>query len=721
MLAKKKLSVLMLSVAFSSAAWAGLGGVVVKSNLGEPLRAEIELSGSDGEVQRVGLATLDTFRELKVDYAPLLNSLRFTLAQRANGRPYIRVTSLAPISEPYLRFVVEAKMPSSRSVREYTVLLDPVDYALPANPSPAPAPVAARPPSERLAPAPRLPSPPRVEREAVNRTPPDRISVRPGQTLHQLAASLALPDVSLRQVMAALLEANPQAFVAGNPDQLRAGARLKVPPLSQIRALGRERSNSLLAAGRAQQATAAAPVAAAAAAAPAVAPAKPAATAEQLVKLEPVTAPASAPAVDASAVVSEQALQLQQAQQKITELEKRLNALQAAATPQPAPAAEERGEPLLDQVMAYLPLIGGALAAVLLGLAAIIMLRRRRAAGTGHAGAASTLRKQSLHQPHTEPMTAGNTFLTDFTRSDTGGAEAGDVDPIAEAEVYLAYGRDQQAEEILKDALAKDPTLNEVRAKLLEIYASRQDRAAFEPHARALHDALGGQGTLWDKIAKLGRGIDPANALYGGVAVAGEAVADSAFVASPMDIDLDNELMGSVPAVAAAVAEPVAPAVDDDPLRAALLGDDPFAVDAPPKALAPELDIESLLASAEQVVAEPAPVAPEPEENKHMLDFDFQLDEPVSAASPLETLAAAEPDANSVDFDFGLDSLGAETPAVSTEGMSVSDDPLSTKLDLARVYLDMGDKDGAREVLEELVAEAGGSLKQEAANLLSSL
>ncbi|MDC7704494.1 FimV/HubP family polar landmark protein [Vogesella indigofera] len=709
----------MLSVAFSSAAWAGLGGVVVKSNLGEPLRAEIELSGSDGDVQRVGLATLDTFRELKVDYAPLLSSLRFTLAQRANGRPYIRVTSLAPISEPYLRFVVEAKMPSSRSVREYTVLLDPVDYALPANPVPAP--VAARPPSERLAPAPRLPSPPRVEREAVNRAPPDRISVHSGQTLHQLAASLALPNVSLRQVMAALLEANPQAFVAGNPDQLRAGARLKVPPLSQIRALGRERSNSLLAAGRIPQATAAAPVAAAVTAAPAVAPAKPAAAAEQLVKLEPVTAPASAPAVDASAVVSEQALQLQQAQQKITELEKRLNALQAAATPQPAPAAEERGEPLLDQVMAYLPLIGGALAAVLLGLAAIIMLRRRRAAGTGHVGAASTLRKQSLHQPNTEPMTAGNTFLTDFTRSGTGGAEAGDVDPIAEAEVYLAYGRDQQAEEILKEALAKDPTLHEVRAKLLEIYASRQDRAAFEPHARALHDALGGQGTLWDKIAKLGRGIDPANALYGGVAVAGEAVADSAFVASPMDIDLDNELMGSVPAAAAAEAEPVAPAVDDDPLRAALLGDDPFAVDAPPKALAPELDIESLLASAEQVVAEPAPVEPEPEENKHMLDFDFQLDEPVSAGSPLETLAAAEPDANSVDFDFGLDSLGTETPAVSTEGMSVSDDPLSTKLDLARVYLDMGDKDGAREVLEELVAEAGGSLKQEAANLLSSL
>ncbi|MDC7713510.1 hypothetical protein PQU96_05065 [Vogesella sp. LYT5W] len=709
----------MLSVAFSSAAWAGLGGVVVKSNLGEPLRAEIELSGSDGEVQRVGLAALDTFRELKVDYAPLLSSLRFTLAQRANGRPYIRVTSLAPISEPYLRFVVEAKMSSSRSVREYTVLLDPVDYALPSSPAPA----AVRPQGERLtpAPAPRLPAVPRAERDVLPRVAPDRISVHPGQTLNQLAASLALPDVSLRQVMAALLEANPQAFVAGNPDQLRAGARLKVPPLSKIRTLGRERSNSILDAGRAPQATAAAP-AAAPATVPAV-PAKAEPAPEQLVKLEPVTAPASVPAVDASAVVSEQALQLQQAQQKITELEKRLNALQAAAAPQTAPPAEERGEPLLDQVMAYLPLIGGALAAVLLGLAAIIMLRRRRAAGTGHAGAASTLRKQPLQQSNTEPLVAGNTFLTDFTRNGIGGAEAGDVDPIAEAEVYLAYGRDQQAEEILKEALAKDPTLHDVRAKLLEIYASRQDRSAFEPHARALHDALDGQGTLWDKIAKLGRGIDPANALYGGVAVATEAVADNAIVASAMDIDLDNELMGSMPA-AATLAEPVAAAagaVDDDPLRAALLGDDPFGADAAPKALAPELDIESLLADAEQVVAEPVPAEPVAEENKHMLDFDFQLDEPVSEASPLETLAAAEPDANSIDFDFSLDGLGAETPAVSTAGLSVSDDPLSTKLDLARVYLDMGDKDGAREVLEELVAEADGSLKQEAANLLSSL
>ncbi|MFD2448455.1 FimV/HubP family polar landmark protein [Vogesella fluminis] len=695
--------------------------MVVKSNLGEPLRAEIELSGPDGDVQRVGLASQDTFRELKVDYAPLLSSLRFTLALRANGRPYIRVTSLAPISEPYLRFVVEAKMPGSRSVREYTVLLDPVDYALPS--SQAPVPAAVRPQAERPAPAAAaLPLLPSHEHAAADRLPPDRVRVRPGQTLHQLAASLALPNVSLRQVMAALLEANPQAFVAGNPDQLRAGARLRVPPLSQIRALGRERSNSILAAGRTPQ-VGAAPVAAAPAAAPAATAGQAKPTTEQVVKLEPVTASAPVPdtsaTATATATATAQALQLQQAQQKIAELEKRLNALQAAAASQPVPAAEEHGEPLLDRVMAYLPLIGGALATVLLGLAAIIMLRRRRRRRAGAAGqgdAANLLRKSPLQPSHTDPVTAGNTFLTDFTRSGSGGAEAGDVDPIAEAEVYLAYGRDQQAEEILKEALAKDPTLHDVRAKLLEIYASRQDRAAFELHARPLHDALGGQGTLWDKVARLGRGIDPGNALYGGTVVAADAVSDSAPAVSPVDIDLDSELMGNMPAAAT---EPAAPVVDDDPLRTALLGDDPFAADAPPKALAPELDIENLLADAEEVVATPAPAEPEPEESKHMLDFDFQLDAPSSDGSPLETLAAAGPDANSVDFDFGLDN--PETPAVSTEGLSVSDDPLSTKLDLARVYLDMGDKDGAREVLEELVAEADGTLKQEAANLLSSL
>jgi pilus assembly protein FimV len=107
-----------------------------------------------------------------------------------------------------------------------------------------------------------------------------------------------------------------------------------------------------------------------------------------------------------------------------------------------------------------------------------------------------------------------------------------------------------------------------------------------------------------------------------------------------------------------------------------------------------------------------------------MLDFDFNLDTP----EPPAAAPAAQPESVDDAFDFDmstLDSLGSpqasEPAAPSLDGMSLSDDPLSTKLDLARVYLDMGDKEGAREVLEELAAEAQGSLKSEAETLLASL
>ena len=103
-------------------------------------------------------------------------------------------------------------------------------------------------------------------------------------------------------------------------------------------------------------------------------------------------------------------------------------------------------------------------------------------------------------------------------------AEPEEIDPVAEADVYMAYGRDAQAEEILKEALAKDGGRSDVRLKLLEIYANRKDAAAFGAVANELHASTGGQGADWEKAAALGQGIDPANALYsGGVGAAAPA------------------------------------------------------------------------------------------------------------------------------------------------------------------------------------------------------
>ena len=95
------------------------------------------------------------------------------------------------------------------------------------------------------------------------------------------------------------------------------------------------------------------------------------------------------------------------------------------------------------------------------------------------------------------------------------GPEAEEVDPLAEADVYLAYGRDTQAEEILREALQKDASRPTVHGKLLEIYAKRRDAKQFEATALKLKALVRGEGPEWDKAMALGRSIDPGNSLYG--------------------------------------------------------------------------------------------------------------------------------------------------------------------------------------------------------------
>ena len=112
--------------------------------------------------------------------------------------------------------------------------------------------------------------------------------------------------------------------------------------------------------------------------------------------------------------------------------------------------------------------------------------------------------------------TSDTSFLTDFSQAGLGSIDTNEVDPIAEAEVYMAYGRDAQAEEILKEALIKDPGRHEIRLKLLEIYAGRKNLNAFEAVAGEMYAALGGQASpIWDKAAEMGRALDPQNPLYG--------------------------------------------------------------------------------------------------------------------------------------------------------------------------------------------------------------
>jgi len=85
---------------------------------------------------------------------------------------------------------------------------------------------------------------------------------------------------------------------------------------------------------------------------------------------------------------------------------------------------------------------------------------------------------------------------------------------VAEADVYLAYGRDLQAEEILKEAMRSTPQRVAIHNKLLEIYAKRRDSKAFEVVATEAYGLTQGQGVEWEQACELGRELDPANPLY---------------------------------------------------------------------------------------------------------------------------------------------------------------------------------------------------------------
>ena len=110
-----------------AASAAGLGKLTVLSGLGQPLRAEIDVTASREEVGSLSprLAPAETFRRQGVEFSAALASVRMTMDKRPSGQPYIKITSDRALSEPFIDMLVELSWGSGRLVREYTFLLDP--------------------------------------------------------------------------------------------------------------------------------------------------------------------------------------------------------------------------------------------------------------------------------------------------------------------------------------------------------------------------------------------------------------------------------------------------------------------------------------------------------------------------------------------------------------------------------------------------------------------
>jgi len=309
--------------------------------------------------------------------------------------------------------------------------------------------------------------------------------------------------------------------------------------------------------------------------------------------------------------------------------------------------------------------------------------------------------------------------------SQTSGMEAEEVDPIAEADVYMAYGRDAQAEEILKEALHKDPNRIPVHAKLLEIYAKRNDTRAFEQTAIKLKSLTNGSGADWDKAAALGRSIDPGNGLYGGGSSAGAmsaapaaaAFAGAAAAAPSIDFDIGG---GTSPGLVTTDIpldhhESATPSTIDFDLGA---GSTPNSVKVPdPDATIAALDfnLDAEPTKRPALASAPAPAALESASTVSGLDFDLNLDLGDQSASATKSIPSM--DLSSISLDLG----SAGEPGSSTSSNDPKWQEVATKLDLAKAYEEMGDKDGARELLGEVMKDGDATQKGQAQQLLSKL
>ena len=504
------------------------------------------------------------------------------------------------------------------------------------------------------------------------------------------------------------------------------------------------------------------------AAPPAPAPAPQAAASAASAPAAPATPVATAPASDATSAASESAAAA--------------SAPVVAAAPQPAPAAvpapapapEEPGflSSLFDDPI--LPLAGGALLALLLGYGAYRTVQNRR----NNQGVDSSFMESKLQPDSFFGASGGQRVDTASSQLSTGSSMAyspsqldagGDVDPVAEADVYLAYGRDLQAEEILKEAVRHNPDRTSVHVKLGEIYAKRQDRKALEAVAQDVFKLTDGQGPDWARVAELGRELDPENPLYqpgGRPGLAGldddgpnagndfastftggrpqAASATSAALPPDMDLDLDLDLPGD----ALTEAPPAPPAAPGAFAAAAAAAGAAAGVMAAAPAMArepapvpdysepPALDMGALELPDpswdKPVTTAAAPLSPTPASADLEFPDDLRLMD--SAPAPL----SSPPDAAAsgpapLEFDLGALSLDLDSPGASGQAANAAaqelpqatpalpDDPLATKLALAEEFNAIGDSEGARTLIEEVIAESSGALKTRAQRLLSEL
>lgn len=473
----------------------GVGDITLHSALNQPLDADIELLdvgdlGAD-EIE-VRLAGADVFAAAGVERLQFLNELRFSPVLQGRGGNRIHVSSSRPVQEPYLNFLVEVARPNGRIVREFTVLLDPLGYTprmLPAARS------GIEPQRQSSTPAPAPRSAAAVVDPALLE-PGDEYLARPNDNLWAISGRLrGAGNADRAQLMEALYQLNPQAFVNADRHRLKAGARLRLPAGYQP-----ERG---------------APGAVKEAAVEVLPPADAAVVENAPAALVEAQRQADAEAEALARQREElsqrmddlqrqlQALQeqLQQRDHQVAELQQQLARRQAVrpAAPPPAAAAPSVAQPVEtptdSQYWRWMIVL-----LLVLALLGVLLLRRRREeapvpavepkrrvalnlplrrAPRSPAAAPAPAKVEEQARP---PVAAPSSSPPSPPPAPAAAPRAAmaAADKLDGADIYIAYGRYGQARDLLRQVLAEQPQRLSARMKLLLVLAELGDAAGFD-------------------------------------------------------------------------------------------------------------------------------------------------------------------------------------------------------------------------------------------------
>ncbi len=461
------------------------------------------------------------------------------------------------------------------------------------------------------------------------------------------------------------------------------------------------------------------------------------------------------------------------------------DATAAAAKPATKPATKpkagetQKSTGLLAGLMNDPKLIG--LAGVIVGLVVLVTwLYVRRRKMQQFQESILTLDLSSSAGSSADAKADGDdaSFMSDFAVSSMAGIQTdfNEVDPLSEADVYLAYGRHKQAEELVAQAIQKDPQRAELKMKLMEIHYAGKEKDAFVKQAKSIQAEFSSQQPeMWSRIVEMGHELAPDNSMFGGAGgdsalggadVGGGAGAeefdlgdlnmgDSSPTPAADEISLDFDAGNDAPKAEATAESSTGDALDFD------LGDFKFGsnTEEETKAEAPaetgdsghSLDFD--LSSFDKTEPEPAAAAAD----SNALDFDLgsfgQSNQKEEETAVEETVAAASSDDGGLDFKLDDEPIAA-APTKSKRDDNVVDfsraastaktdldtalddreingelddalfadvDEVGTKLDLAKAYIDMGDSEGARSILDEVMEEGDDTQKQEAQVLMRQI